>query len=305
MQDLNEEIMYRIGNAFASKTKKNIAVGMDVRISSPSLCNSFINGCIDAGKKVYFIGLVPLGAGMLFALQKKVDYAFITASHLSKEWNGVKFFHHDGTGYFEKETQSIRNTFLKNTIQKRSGGGLIKEKNKKILSNYIDFFKIKAKKRKKVILDPGNGCASLTARKMFEKAGFDVITIYDYIDGNFPNRDPEPTAENLATLKEMIIAEKADFGFAYDGDGDRFVLVDNKSRVSSPEQVSYLILQDLLGEKKGNIVANIECTRLIDDIASRFSRKVIRVPVGHTFLVQTVLKEKAPTSRCLAVWMLA
>src|SRR3989344_2843503 len=198
-QDLNEEIMYRIGNAFSTKTKKNIVVGMDVRTSSESLCSSFINGCIDAGKKVYFIGIVPLGAGMLHALQKKFDYAFITASHLPKEWNGVKFFHHDGIGYFEKENQSIRNTFLKNTIQSRRGGKVIKEKNKKIIDNYIDFFKIKAKKKMKIILDSGNGCAALAAKKMFEKVGFDVITIYDYLDGSFPNRDPEPTAENLTT----------------------------------------------------------------------------------------------------------
>ena len=292
-KDLNEEIMYRIGNTFAAKTKKNIVVGIDVRTSSPALCNSFISGCIAAGKKVYFIGLVPLGAGMLYALQKKFDYAFITASHLPKEWNGVKFFHHDGIGYLQKENQSIKNVFLKGNLSRKSGGKAIKENNKKTLSNYIDFFKIKAKKKMKIILDPGNGCASLAARKMFEKADFDVISIYDYIDGNFPNRDPEPTSENLTTLKEMIIAEKADFGFAYDGDGDRFILVDNKARVSSPEQASYIILQDLLNEKKGPVVANIECTRLVDDIASRFSRKVIRVPVGHTFLVQTVLKEKA------------
>ena len=292
-KDLNEEIMYRIGNTFAAKTKKNIVVGMDVRTSSESLCTSFINGCIDAGKKVYFVGTVPLGPGMFHALQKKFDYAFITASHLPKEWNGIKFFHHDGVGYFEKENQSIRNIFLKGNLTSKRGGKLSKENNKKIIEKYIDFFKIKTKKKLKIILDPGNGCAALAAKKMFEKAGFDIITIYDYLDGSFPNRDPEPTAENLTTLKEMIKAENADLGFAYDGDGDRFILMDNKSRVASPEQASHIILQDLLNEKKGPIVANIECTRLVDDIASRFSRKVIRVPVCHTFLVQTALKEKA------------
>jgi len=295
-KDLDEEIMYRIGVAFASQIKDKVVVGNDMRLSSELLCNAFIDGVVDAGKKVHFVGLVPLGTGMLHAFKNKTDFAYITASHMAKEWNGVKFYHKNGVGFFEKENYKIRDIFLKGKISRKKIGKVITMNNKKIVSDYIKFFmkpRLKATIKKKVILDCGNGCASIAAKKMFEKAGFDVVAIYNYLDGSFPNRTPEPSEDSLAGLKGMIEVEKADFGFAYDGDGDRFVLVDNKQRTISPEQSSYLILDELLRRKSGAVVANIECTRLIDDITSKYSRRTIRIPVGHTFLVQTVLNKKA------------
>ena len=95
--------MYRIGVVFGSQIEDKVVVGSDMRLSSELLSNAFMDGVVDAGKKVYFVGVVPLGTGMLHAFKKKTDFVYITASHMSKEWNGVKFFHKDGVGFFEKE----------------------------------------------------------------------------------------------------------------------------------------------------------------------------------------------------------
>jgi len=80
---------------------------------------------------------------------------------------------------------------------------------------------------------------------------------------------------------------------AYDGDADRMAVVDDSGRTLTPEEASYIILSELLKTRKGPIIANVECSRVIDKIAEKFKSKVVRVPVGHTFLMQAVHKERA------------
>ncbi len=288
-KDLNEDIMERIGNAFAQFTNKDVTVARDMRAHSKSLCDAFIKGITEAGKNVTFLGILPLGVGMFRAWNKQ-QYAYITASHLPKEWNGVKFYNKNGVGFFEKENYSIRDIVLSGKITDvKKRGKITKENNKKIIEEYKKYLlsRIRAKKRIKIALDCGNGCAGLVARDLFSRAGFSATAIFEELDGTFPNRNPEPSEDPLKELKKH-----KGLGIAYDGDGDRMLLVyDNK--VVQTEQTAYIILSHLLEKEKGPVVANIECTRLIDDVAKKFKRRVIRVPVGHTFLVQEVFRNNA------------
>ncbi len=285
-KDINEDIMRRIGAAFANASSKTIGVGNDGRTSSLSLKKAFIEGF---GREVIDVGTVPLGAGMMYVINK-YDFAFITASHLGKEWNGVKFFHKSGVGFMEDENKRVEKFFAS---AKPSGKAIIKKAgDKEVLNYYIDYVakKVKLENKIDVMLDCGNGMASGFALPLFKKIGFNAVSIFDKADGNFPNRSPDPAEDELKELKKKITT--ADIGFAYDGDGDRMVLIDETGRKLSPEQTSYLILLEAV-KYSGPIVANVECTRLIDDIARKFGKKVIRVPVGHTFLMDAVQKEKA------------
>ena len=288
-KDLDEEIMERIGNAFAQATGEDVIVARDMRVHSAALCNAFITGALAAGRNVTFLGVLPLGVGM-FAAWRKQQYAYITASHLPKEWNGVKFYHKNGVGFFEEENYKIRDIVINGGIVKsKTRGNLAKEDTGKIIEDYKNYIlsKIKAKGKMEITLDTGNGCAGLVARDLFSRAGFSAKAIYEELDGRFPNRNPEPSEDPLTELRQA-----AGLGIAYDGDGDRMLLVYN-GKVIQPEQTAYLILSQLLENEKGPVVANIECTRLIDDIAKKFQRDVVRVPVGHTFLVQGVFVNKA------------
>ncbi|MBI5347113.1 MAG: hypothetical protein HZB66_00705 [Candidatus Aenigmarchaeota archaeon] len=298
-KDLNEEIMESIGNAFGSKIQNDCVVASDSRSSSPSLCKAFIKGVVDRGKNVVEITDVPLGVGMFMAWQHKKSYAYITASHLAKEWNGVKFFHSSGLGFMEDENFEIRDMVLKSPVPGKGKiktikqGRLEKINTNKAIEVYQNYLlrRFKAEKSLKVVLDCGNGMAGPVAPGMFKKAGFEVETVFEEVDCSFPNRAPEPTSESLSALSKKV--RDSDIGIAYDGDGDRMVLADETGRILDSVQTSYMILKELLKTEKGSIVANVEASRVIDKAAKQFGRTVIRVPVGHTFLVEAVHKQKA------------
>lgn len=286
-KDIDEGIMRRVGAAFSEFSTDAIVVARDMRLSSESLKNAFIEGCsvdiIDCGR-------LPLGIGLLHSLNK-FDYAYITGSHLPEEWNGVKFFHKSGVGFNESENKNIEKKFLAIRV-KKTGKKIEKVSETQLLENYKKYVagKIKIGKPLHVVLDCGNGMASIIAKDMFKEAGFNPAAIFDKLDGKFPNRNSDPNDDQLVQLKKKV--KSADIGIAYDGDGDRMVIVDETGRKLTPEQVTYLILLGA-GKFSGPVIANVECTRVIDNIAKKFGKQVIRVPVGHTFLMEGVDKHKA------------
>ncbi len=292
-KDIDEDIMQRIGRTFASYIEENTAVvGRDFRIGSPEMKEAFVQGVLKSGKNVIDVGALPLGTGMFHAWRKNLPFAYITASHLPKEWTGVKFFHGNGIGFMEEEGKKIKEIFLKEDFS--SGKGTLKkEKTSSIIEDYKDylFSKIKPERSLRLVLDPGNGAACVVADKIFKEAEFEVKTIFNEPDGNFPNRLPDPLEDPLEKLREL--SKNADLGIAYDGDGDRMVVVDDKGEKLSVEQASFIMLEEILQKEKGPIIANVECTRTIDFIAKKFGRDVKRIKVGHTFLMEAVMKEKA------------
>jgi len=234
--------MERIGNSLMKLVKENIVVAMDMRESSKKLKRAFISGVTKSGKDIPDLGLVPMGAALFYTLKNNKVLAYITASHLPKEWNGVKFFHPSGEGFVEEENFRIRDEFLEGKTIKGKKGEVSHADSKEIIEDYKRYLlsKVQIKKKISVVLDCGNGMASLLVKDLFEKAGFSAIPLFAELDGSFPNRNPEPEEDPLTKLKEE--AKKSDLGIAYDGDGDRMVLIDNRGRRLTPEQVSFLIL---------------------------------------------------------------
>ena len=289
-KDLDEEIMRRIGNAFGQMAKTDaVVVARDMRLSSKSLKDAFIAGLTSSGKNVVDAGLLPLGVGMFYAWQRKMEFAYITASHLPKEWNGVKFFHANGMGFSENENFLVRDKVMGGDYSKGGIGAIKKESSASEM--YIKHLssKISAAKPLKILIDCGNGSSGIVAKRLFNNAGFKADALFEEPDGAFPNRSPDPHADELTALIGRM--HDYDVGIAFDGDADRVVLV-GSSRLT-PEQMSWLILNELLKKEHGPIVANVECTRLIMKIAEQFGRDVIKVPVGHTFLVEAAHRHGA------------
>jgi phosphomannomutase len=293
--DLTEEIMERIGNAFASEFVKDVVVvGRDGRTSSPSLENAFISGVLKAGKNVIDVGMVPRGVYLFWAWRLKKTSAYITASHLGKEWNGVKFAHENGIELFEDDNYRVRDLVLAGKFETAaSPGKVVKEDPVDEYKKYIisKVGSVGAGKKIKVAMDCGNGVAGLVAPALFELAGLEVITINGEVDGNFPNRPPDIDESDLSVLMEK--SKQSDVGIVFDGDGDRMKLVDNEGRVMGPEAVSYLILKQLVKEQRGPIIANVECLKVMDEIAENHKRDLYRVRVGNSFLVQAVYEKGA------------
>jgi phosphomannomutase/phosphoglucomutase len=159
---------------------------------------------------------------------------------------------------------------------------------------YIAFVMNRIKPEKiKVVVDFGNGAACLIVPKILKKMGVEADFLFDWPDPKFPNRDPEPKPESLTALCKKVVKEKADLGIAFDGDGDRALFVDDTGKVMMTEQSAVLFIRDIMKTQRGSVVANIECSDIIEDEVRRYGENVFRIPVGHTFLVQETKKHNA------------
>ncbi len=292
-KDLDEKLMERIGNAFAKGFVKDVAVvGYDCRNSSPSLKKAFIDGITKAGKDVIDVGLVPRGACLFWAWRKKYSSAYITASHLGKEWNGVKFGHPNGIEFFEEDNHRIRDMVIEDMPEEAKKAGTSREED--ALKPYNDYIASKirpAKDRLKVVVDCGNGTGGLSAPDILDALGFEVKTLFKEPDGDFPNRASEIDDKSLTTLKEEV--KGAYMGLAFDGDSDRMALMDEKGRLLGPEFASHIILSELTEEAEGPIIANVECLKIMDEVARSHKRKIYRIRVGNSFMVHEAEQKKA------------
>ena len=161
-------------------------------------------------------------------------------------------------------------------------------------TEYANFVAEKIKpERISVVADFGNGAACLLVPKILKKIGVEATFLFDWPDPTFSNRDPEPKPEALTALCKKVVTEKADLGIAFDGDGDRAIFVDDTGKVIMTEQSAILFIRDIMKTQRGPVVANIECSDIIEDEVKKYGEKVFRIPVGHTFLVQETKKHKA------------
>ncbi|MHA1686020.1 MAG: hypothetical protein ACTSYD_06365 [Candidatus Heimdallarchaeaceae archaeon] len=301
-QDINTKIMHEIGIAFGTYVKTvlsgtDVVVGNDIRYSSPPLAFAFIAGVTASGVNVHYTGTSSFGQ-TLFAcwMTKKNACAFITASHLPAEWNGIKFYHSDGVGFSEEELIEIKKIVLNQAYTLVSGKELGEIKELDITSKYADFFKEKFHftKKIKVALDCGGGSTTLSAPSVFEKVGLEIIPIFCEPDPAFSGRPSDPKPKNLQKLIETVKTKQCHFGVAFDGDGDRAVIVDDTGRVLSADETGIIIGKYGLKTSNGTIIANVECSKVVKEQLEQIGFKIKQIPVGHTFLTIEAKQEQAP-----------
>lgn len=284
-KDIDNNTTKDIGNVLGNHVDNDIVIGIDMRKSSEIMKEFLIEGILNSGKNIIDIGLLPIGAALFYAWQNKKTLAYLTASHLPSEWAGIKFFHEDGTGFMDNENYEIRDKFLNKEFKETEKGKLETVDSKKVMNEYSDYLlsKIKIENEMNITIDCGNGMSSIFAPELFRKAGCNVNIVYGDLKEE-SERNPEPNEDPLDELRKT----EFDIGIAYDGDADRMILVSDKE-ILSPEKSASLILSVI--ENNDPIIANVECSRSIDKIAS--GREVIRVPVGHTFLAKYAKQKNA------------
>jgi phosphomannomutase len=284
-KDLTKDVMQKIGMAAGTYAPGNFTIGRDFREHSDELEEAFISGVISTGSNARIIGTCPASLCVFSNWKLKNNVAaYVTASHLPAEWNGIKFFHQDGVGFFEDENKKLEKIHKAGPFRK--GEGTV-EQVQGMEQKYIDFIKERVKPKKlKVVVDFGNGAACLIVPKILKEFAIETTYLYDWPDPTFPNRDPEPKPETLTELSKKVVEENADLGVAFDADGDRALFADETGKVMMAEQSAVFFIRDLMKTQKGPVVANIECSSLIDEEARKYGQRVFRIPVGHTFLVQ-------------------
>lgn len=297
-QDLNEAVAYKIGLAFSNflKNIKEVVVGRDYRLGSLALRNALLKGLQDGGKDVVDLGEIPVPV-FYFGIShyKKEGGLMITGSHLGKEYNGIKIQKEKAIPVVgETGIYKMRDMIIKNQLKIIKKETKVIEKN--IVQDYIDYVssKIKLSRPLKIILDTGNGACGDIPERAFKKLGCDVFTLYKEPDGNFPNHNADPhDLETLKDLQKEVLRQKADFGLAYDGDGDRVGLVDEKGRAVSADFILIMLARQALEYKKGNIVYEIRVSKALFEDAENHGGKVFISKIGHAYVLLEILKRKA------------
>jgi phosphomannomutase len=294
--DLYPETILKIGSALGAYAKErgeeSFVVGNDIRTSSPLLAHALISGLLASGVHVTSVGTTSFGICAFAGWQLKKDItAYVTASHLPPEWNGVKLYTGEGIGFSADENEEIRDRVLEGKESAVSWTDVGTYNETDLRDKYIEYiagrFEFeRAGFKGKIVLDCGNGSMGLVALDIMNRLNLKTDTLFLNPDPSFPNRSSEPTEESLGVLKAEVQRKHADFGVAFDGDGDRAALIDDKGRMLSAEQCGVIIAKDLLEERKGTVLANVECSMLIERELEKLGGTIERIPVGHTFLTK-------------------
>ena len=283
-----------IGTYFRRHKKKEVALGRDCRLSSPSFSEALSRGLLSTGCKIVELGVIPSPLLYFAMYQKKMEAGvMLTGSHNPPEYNGFKIMVGEETLYGE----AIQNIF--SIIQDND---FIKEestswKTYDIISEYKDYIEkdIRLEKKLKVVVDAGNGTAGVIASPIFKKLGCDVIELYCEMDGNFPNHHPDPTLpEALEDLIKEVIKSKAHLGIAYDGDGDRIGAIDDEGNIIWGDLLMVLFSQDILTQNPGaTIISEVKASKVFYEEIKKLGGRPIMWKTGHSLIKKKIKEEKA------------
>lgn len=298
-ETINKEIVRAIGIALVNKYNlKNIAVGYDGRISSPALSKAMFDGITAAGADVVDIGISTTDMAYLAsAFYNDLDAAvMITASHNPSQYNGMKVVLKGAIalsgedGLFEIRdmllNDELKTSEIKGEVTKRE----IYTDYARKLTSLIDKNKIRPLK---VVADAGNGVGGFVLQKVARDVPVEIVPLFFEIDGLFPNHQPSPIEEkNLVSLRRKVTEEKADLGIAFDGDGDRVYLIDEKGQIINATVMSAMIAKKMLDKYPGSrILYNVNVGWIVPETIKKFGGIPSITKVGHSLIKAQMRKE--------------
>jgi phosphomannomutase/phosphoglucomutase len=298
-EELTEDMAERIGRAYGSLAvragAKAVAVGRDGRTSAMQMRAALLKGLLGCGLDVVDIGVcpTPLLYYALFTLPVGGG-VMITASHNPPEYNGFKLC----LGRDSMHGEAIQ--ALKADIEKGQfapGQGAVS--GHPIIPDYLAYIKqsfasVKAGSLH-VVVDCGNGMGGLVGPEALRLLGCRVTSMYEEVDGRFPNHDPDPTVvNNLQDLIRKVRETKADLGIAYDGDADRIGAVDERGDIVWGDRLLVLYARDILAAKPGStVISEVKASQsLYDDIRKRGGRPIMW-KTGHSLIKAKMKEERA------------
>jgi len=282
--DVVRQLGLGIGSYLARRGARRLSLGRDGRLSSPDIHTWLIGGLLDTGATIVDLGIVPTSLSYYSTHRLPVDGAvMITGSHNPPDYNGFKVTL--GTdAIYGAEIQRIRDIIVRGDFER--GRGSIEEYD--IKPEYIDDLaaRLNPSRPVKVAVDAGNGVAGLVAGPLLERLGCPARILYAEVDGNFPHHHPDPTVEdNLADLKKAVVEGGFEAGIAYDGDGDRIGVVDEKGGVLWGDQLLAILAREVLRDKPGaTIIGEVKCSRLLFEDIRHHGGKAVMWKVGHSLI---------------------
>lgn len=296
-EDLNFDIAYRCGHALASEGKRlKIIIGRDTRVSGSYLTLAFAVGAMNAGADVVDVGVIPTAGISYLITQEKADYGVIvSASHNPAEYNGIKIFDKSGYKLGDKREDLLERKFMKSYVVDAKDIGVYTQDYtmiKKYEKFLIDSCEGVSLEDLTIVLDGSNGAASRVAPQVFRALGAKVIATNCREDGEHIN-------ENCGSLYpeglcKKVLKYKADAGFAFDGDSDRLIAVDEKGCIQDGDKVVFVLANDLKekGLLKGNAVVGTSNTNMgIKDALEKNGIELIRVDIGDKYVIAKLIEK--------------
>ena len=297
-RELTDDVVRAVGRAFGERMrergKRRIAVGRDVRLSSPRIAAALIEGLRDQGASVIDVGEVPTPALYFAILHLGADGGvMVTGSHNPIEYNGLKL----SEGVSSLHGADIQELWRRaETAGVPAARGAVERAaiDEAYLSDLVP--RIRLPRTLRVVCDPGNGAASILGPRFLRAIGCEVDAIFAEPDGRFPNHLPDPTVPAfMQSLQERVLATKADLGIGFDGDADRVGAVDEKGRLLFGDQVLALYAADVLARRPGSpILFEVKCSQgLVEWIEARGGVPVMW-KAGHSLIKAKMRETGAP-----------
>jgi phosphomannomutase/phosphoglucomutase len=285
---LTPDAVEQIGQAFAtealSQNQKTVVIGRDGRLSSPELAQRLSKGLRAGGCDVIDVGMVP--TPVLYYATHKLKTGtgiMVTGSHNPPQYNGLKMLI-DGNTLYGDGIKALYHMIIENRVI--SGEGEHTEID--VVPDYLDTIvnDIKLEKPLNIAVDCGNGVAGVLATELFTRLGCKVTELFCDVDGTFPNHHPDPSKpENLIDLQNAMRENALDIGLAFDGDGDRVGILDDKQNILWADRQMMLYAEDVLKRKPGAlIIYDIKSTTNLQTYIQNKGGEPLMWKTGHSFI---------------------
>lgn len=296
-EELDDDTVYRIGSAIATIAgelgEQTLCIACDGRHSSARIKGVLEKAMLQAGRDLIDIGLVPTPL-LYFAtsLLEAKSGVMITGSHNPPEYNGMKIVL-KGKTIAEGTIEKIRDIAQSGRFSKGRGQAIQRD----VVGDYLDevVSDIAIAVPLKIVVDAGNGATGHIAPTLLEELGCEVIPLYCDVDGSFPNRSPDTgNDDNLAALVREVVASKADFGVAYDGDGDRLVVVSGSGKIIRSDTLMMIFARDVVARNPGaDVVYDVKCSRNLAQLVTGLGGRPVLWKTGHALMKEKMLETGA------------
>jgi phosphomannomutase len=297
--DMDEAGAYAIGRAYVDEFEpRRIAVGRDMRLSSPSMAEAVMRGAADSGAEVLDLGMV--GTEMLYFAVGELQLdggVEVTASHNPKEYTGMKIVRRGALPVGgDSGLLDVRTRALADPGPLKDGGSIRQEDIwPRFVDRVLSFVEVDAIRPLRVVIDAANGMAGAMLPPILERLPIDALRCYFEPDGSFPNHEPNPLLpENREFIVGKVTEEEADLGVAFDGDADRCFFVDDTGEFVPGDFVTALLAASVLEKEPGaKIIYDVRASWAVPETIERAGGVPLINRVGHAFIKLRMREEGA------------